>query len=128
MPVLARSLEAANLSTVLITMMPFWAEKVGVPRTLAVEFPFGHTLGEPNNATQQTQILHEALKVLTEAREPGTVVHSKATWNEPVEVAIQSWQPEEPSPIIAELSPKFREMIREYRQRGSSKTKSEGSK
>jgi len=52
-PVLARTLEAADLSTILVTPMPFWTEKIGVPRTLAVEFPFGHTLGQPHDTTQR---------------------------------------------------------------------------
>ena len=46
MPVLACTLEAAGLSTILVTMMPSWAELVGAPRTLAVEFPFGYS-GHP---------------------------------------------------------------------------------
>ena len=37
MPVLARTLETLGLSTILVTNKPFWAERVGVPRTLAVE-------------------------------------------------------------------------------------------
>ena len=115
MPVLARTLEAANLSTVLVTMMPYWSEKVGVPRTLAVEFPFGHTLGAPHNVPQQKRVILEALNVLAEATEPGRTVHSGESWDESIEDAIQSWQPKEPSPIIAELTPKFRDMMRQHR-------------
>ena len=53
---LARTLETAGLATIMVTNMPFWAEKVGVPRTLAVEFPFGHTLGQPHNVAQQMRV------------------------------------------------------------------------
>ena len=49
---LARTLEAEGLSTILVTNMPFWADKIGVPRTLAVEFPFGHALGHAANHCQ----------------------------------------------------------------------------
>jgi len=112
---MARTLEAANLSTVLVTMMPYWSKKVGVPRTLAVEFPFGHTLGAPHDGPQQKRVILEALSVLAEAPEPGVIVHSKENWNQPIEDAIQSWQPKEPSPIIAELTPKFRDMMRQHR-------------
>ncbi|KKL27183.1 hypothetical protein LCGC14_2387760, partial [marine sediment metagenome] len=45
MPVLARTFEEAGLSTVLVTIMPYWSERVGVPRTIGVEFPYGHILG-----------------------------------------------------------------------------------
>ena len=116
MPVLARTLEAANLSTVLVTMMPYWSEKVGVPRTLAVEFPFGHTLGASHNVPQQKRVILEALNVLAEAPEPGRTLHSGEIWGKSVEDAIQSWQPKEPSPIIAELTPKFRDMLRKQRK------------
>ncbi len=112
---LARTLETAYLSTVLVTMMPYWSEKIGVPRTLAVEFPFGHTLGAPHDAPQQKRVILEVLRVLAEAPEPGGIVHSGESWKESVEDAIQSWQPKEPSPIIAELTPKFRDMMRQHR-------------
>jgi len=115
-PVLARTLESAGLSTILVTMMPFWAEKVGVPRTLAVEFPFAHTLGQPGNAAQQMRVIRQALAVLEEADQPGTIVHSDEVWPEPTKDAIKSWQPLEPSPIIQVLGPKIREILRQRRR------------
>ena len=45
MPVLAQIFEKAGFSTVLVTGMPYWSEKMGVPRTIGAEFPFGHQLG-----------------------------------------------------------------------------------
>ncbi len=117
MPVLARTLEEAGLSTILVTMMPYWAEKVGTPRTLAVEFPFGHTLGQPHDVAQQMRVIAEALAVLDTAVSPGTIIHSAETWPQPTAEAIKAWQPERPSPIIAELAPKFREMLRKNRNR-----------
>ena len=116
MPVLARELETAGFTTVLITMMPYWAERIGVPRTLAVEFPFGHTLGAPHDTDQQRRILLEAFSALETADSTGYIAHSSETWDEPVESAVQRWQPREPSPIIAELTPRFRDMLREYRR------------
>jgi hypothetical protein len=67
-PVLARILEAAGLSTVLVTPMPFWAEKTGVPRALAVEFPFGSTLGRAGDADQQMRVIRQSLDVLAAVR------------------------------------------------------------
>jgi hypothetical protein len=115
-PVLARTIEAAGLSTILVTNMPYWAEKTGVPRTLAVEFPFGHTLGQPHNDTQQMSIISQALCVLEKANEPGMIVHSQDKWPLPVEEAMNAWQPQTPSPIIAHLRPHFREIMRQRRQ------------
>lgn len=116
-PVLARTLESAGLSTVVVTNMPFWAEKIGVPRTLAVEFPFGHTLGQPNDQAQQTRVILEALDVLEKASDPGTIVHSEEKWPVDQEQAMQDWQPEEPSPLIAVMGPKIREVLKERRRR-----------
>lgn len=113
---LARSLEAAGLATIFVTNMPFWAEKIGVPRTLAVEFPFGHLLGQPHNMAQQQTILAQALAVLETATEAGTIVHSPERWPDPAGEWQKLWQPSEPSPIIALLAPRFREMLRQQRQ------------
>jgi D-proline reductase (dithiol) PrdB len=115
-PVLARSFEEAGLSTVLVTPMPYWAEKIGTPRTLAIAFPFGHTLGRPGDKEQQRMVITEALTALQDAETPGTVVHSEQTWPQSTQEAIESWQPKEPSPIIAELAPQFREMLRQRRR------------
>jgi hypothetical protein len=115
-PVLARTLENAGFSTILVTMMPFWAEKVSVPRALAVEFPFAHTLGLPNHTDQQMRVIRQALHVLETARHPGTIVHSMEQWPEPTEEAIKNWQPEQPSPIIREMAPRIRELLRRKRQ------------
>ena len=114
---LARCLEQAGLSTVLVTNMPFWAERVGAPRTLAVEFPFGHTLGQPHNAQQQTRVVREALLVLTSAERPGTIVHSEERWPEPVDKATKDWQPKKPSPLLQEMAPQFVKIMREHRRR-----------
>ncbi len=116
MPVLARTLENNGLSTILVTGMPYWAEKVGVPRTLAVEFPFGHTLGLPNDAELQRRVILEALEVLRTASAPGEIIHSHEQWPEPHREWLKLWQPPKPSPIIEHLAPSLREMIREGRR------------
>lgn len=116
MPVLARSFEIAGLSTILVTPMPYWAEKIGTPRTLAIAFPFGHTLGRPCDTELQHSVISEALDILENANSPGTIVHSEETWPHSTQEAIKSWQPEEPSPIIAELAPNFREMLRQRKR------------
>jgi len=116
-PVLARTLEAAGLSTILVTNMPFWAEKVGTPRTLAVEFPFGHTLGQPNDEAQQLRVIRRALQVLETAEAPGTIVHSTESWPVPAKEATEAWQPKEPSPVVRVMAPRVREMMRKRRRR-----------
>ena len=122
MPVLARTLEAAGHSTILVTNMSFWAEKVGVPRTLAVEFPFGHTLGQPHNVTQQMRVIRQALEVLETAKAPGAIVHSPERWPVPQKEAVKDWQPKEPSPVMEVMAPRFLKMMRND---GSAKHKTE---
>ena len=97
--------------------MPFWAEKVGTPRTLAVEHPFGHMLGQPNDNAQQIRVIRLALDVLRTADSPGTIVHSPEIWPVSQDEAIQNWQPPEPSPVIAHMSKHFREMLRKNRKK-----------
>jgi hypothetical protein len=99
----------------MVTMMPFWAEKLGVPRTLAVEFPFGHTLGQPHNVDQQMRVIRRALKVFEDADTPGTIVHSTETWPEPLNEAKVNWQPKEPSPIIKVMTPQVLKLLRPKR-------------
>ena len=117
-PVLARTLEAAGLSTVVVTNSPFWAERIGVPRALAVEFPFGNALGRPGDVEQQRRVIEQALDVLEQADEPGAIVHSPQTWPEPQKVALKRWQPAKPSPVIEILKSGVLEMMRR-RRRGS---------
>lgn len=112
---LARAFEAAGLATILITPMPIWAEKVGVPRTLAIEFPFAQVLGQPQQVDQQRRALLQALHVLEHASEAGTIVHSAEIWPQPTSQAIQEWQPAQASPIVHAMAPKIRELLRKRR-------------
>jgi hypothetical protein len=114
--VLARTLEQAGLATVLVTMMPYWAERIGVPRTLAVEHPFGQTLGMAGDKAGQLNVIRQALHLLETAKEPGSIKHWDQPWPVETEAAIAAWQPPEPSPIIAHLKPHFREILRQRRK------------
>jgi D-proline reductase (dithiol) PrdB len=115
--VLARTLEAAGLSTILITPMPFWAERIGVPRTLAVEFPFGHALGQPGNSEQQHRVIEQALQVLETVTEPGAIVHSPERWSGDTQQALEEWQPETPSPVVRIAGRQIRQTLRDARRR-----------
>jgi hypothetical protein len=106
--VLAQEFEKAGLSTVIVTMMPYWAEKLGTPRTLGVEFPFGHALGLPNDRDMQMTVIRAALALLAEAGAPGAIRDLDLEWPQPSDEARKDWQPLEPSPII--------KMMREHAQ------------
>jgi len=100
-----------------VTNMPFWAERAGAPRTLAVEFPFGHALGQPRNAAQQMRVIRQALEVLETADTPGTIVHSEEAWPLPPEQALEEWQPAVPSPLMKVIAPRFMQIMREQRRK-----------
>ena len=110
------------MSTILVTNMPFWAEKVGAPRTLAVEFPFGQILGQPHNVDQQMRVIDKALEVLETAQEPGTIVHFQEKWPAPLEEAMEDCHPETPPPIMDQMA---RHMVSFFRgiRRGQKKAK-----
>ncbi len=97
---LAQTFEEAGLSTVMVTMMPFWAEKMGTPRTLGVEVPFGHTLGMPGDREMQKMIIRAALSLLEQAQQPGAMSEVEVEWPQASDVARKDWQPLEASPII----------------------------
>jgi hypothetical protein len=98
--VLAQEFESAGVSTVMVTMMPYWAEKLGTPRTLGVEFPFGHAFGVPNDQRMQMTVIRAALSLLEGADRPGATRDLDLEWPQPSDRARKDWQPLEPSPII----------------------------
>jgi hypothetical protein len=115
-PVLARIFETAGMSTILVTNMPFWAEKMGVPRTLAVEFPFGQILGQPQDVEMQMRVIRRALNVLEEAESPGTIVHFQEKWPVPFEEAIKDCHPDIPPPIAGQMGKHIGSFIRGLRR------------
>ena len=116
MPVLARAIESAGISTVLVTMMPHWAEKMGVPRTLGVEFPFAHTLGRAGERDEQLAVIREALALLRNASAPGTVEHYDQPWQGDEKEWRRRWQPLEPSPIIKLMLERAQQQATERRE------------
>ena len=113
MLVLARLFEEGGLSTVLVTMMPSWAEQYGIPRALAIEYPFAHPLGTPHDDATQTRIIRQALDVLAGAEGPNTIVHSPEVWPGNEAEWRKRWQPSGASPLVA----KYLDEIRSVRLR-----------
>jgi D-proline reductase (dithiol) PrdB len=106
--VLARLIEDAGIPTVIVTMMPAVAEALGAPRIVGVEFPFGHPFGMPHDRTMQREVLTVALRVLAGAPRPGTRVDVDIEWPIDTKTAYRSWQPPEPSPLVAMMMDQIR--------------------
>jgi hypothetical protein len=98
--VLAQEIEKAGVSTVVVTMMPYWAEKLGTPRTVGVEVPYGHAFGMPGDRVMQMSVVRAALSLLEDAHQAGAYAEVEIEWPQPSDEARKDWQPVEPSPII----------------------------
>jgi D-proline reductase (dithiol) PrdB len=75
-----REIERNGIATVGISIVRDYTEKVKPPRSVFLRWPFGHPLGEPENTRQQRAVVLESLKLLYQAREPGTIVDLPFQW------------------------------------------------
>jgi D-proline reductase (dithiol) PrdB len=69
-----REIEKAGLSTIGISIVRSITEKIKPPRTVFVDWPFGHPLGEPFIKAQQRKILMDALNALSSIKIPGEII------------------------------------------------------
>lgn len=107
------------MATIMITNMPFWAERIGVPRTLGVETPFGHIIGKPGDKDGQRVVLLEALDVLEQSEKPGTIIHSQTSWSGTAEEARAAAHPDLPPPIMNQMGRHIGNFLRNIRRTGS---------
>jgi hypothetical protein len=94
----ARFLEESGFSTVVLTPTPEFHKMVGIPRSAAIEYPYGRPMGQVGDRDGQRQVLLETLSVLEKAQEPGEIRHLPFIW--PEEPKNAKWQPPEMSPLI----------------------------
>ncbi len=99
MGLVARKIEEAGIPTVTLNMIWPYQRLVGMPRVAAIEHPFGRPFGDVDDAARQREVLVAALRLATEAREPGEIDHLPFRWHE--DPKDTKWHPAEPSPIIA---------------------------
>jgi hypothetical protein len=78
--------------------MPDFHRAVGIPRSAAIEYPFGRPVGEVGDRDGQRRVLSAALALLERAQTPGEVQHLPYIW--PEEPKETKWHPPEMSPII----------------------------
>ena len=113
MPVLARTIEAAGIPTVTVTMMPHLAEKMRLSRVIGVEFPFGQAFGMVGDLEMQRRVAEAAVQLLSEANEPGTRRDLDIAWPIDTKTAYRGWQPPEVSPIVASMLDQIRKARRD---------------
>lgn len=78
--VLAREIESRGVPTVCVTLIPELTRIVGAPRSIALRFPFGAPCGDPGHGALHRAVLLEALSMLVDATEPGTLRESRLGW------------------------------------------------
>ncbi len=91
-------MEENALSTVVLTPMPEFHNAVGIPRTVAIEYPFGRPVGQVNDTVGQISVVEQALSMLEQADTPGQIRHLGFVW--PEDPKKTEWHPPEVSPII----------------------------
>jgi hypothetical protein len=117
---LARTFEAAGFATTVINMMPVWGERFRTPRTLGVEFPFGHTCGPAGDAALQSRVVRAALDLLASDEGPPPVVrHFDEPWPGEFDDWKKAWQPNEASPIIRWMREQAAARAQQQREGGS---------
>jgi D-proline reductase (dithiol) PrdB len=82
-----RAIEAAGMSTIILSNIPDLTAAVSVPRMAAIEYPFGRTLGQPGDRDGQMAVLRATLQALQEIDMPGGVRHLPFEWPEPPDQA-----------------------------------------
>jgi hypothetical protein len=75
-----REIERAGISTIGISIVRDYTEKVRPPRSVFLHWPFGHPLGEPGNVLQQRTVLFETFKALYAIPKPGEIIDLPFRW------------------------------------------------
>ncbi len=83
-----------------MVLSPTWEfhRAVGIPRTSAIEYPYGRPVGQAGDRDGQRKVLLEALSFFERAKGPGEVYHLPFIW--PEDPKKTDWQPPEMSPLI----------------------------
>jgi D-proline reductase (dithiol) PrdB len=92
-----REIEAAGISTIILSTVPELSASVSVPRLAAIEFPFGLQFGCPGDRITQMAILRASLQAVETIAEPGTAVELPFSWTQP-EPRVRL-HPPQPPPI-----------------------------
>ncbi len=82
MGLIAREVEAAGIPTVCLTSALSITRAVAPPRAVYLDFPLGHTAGEPEEPELQRAIVRAALRAFETFAEPGQVERLPYAWSD----------------------------------------------
>jgi hypothetical protein len=95
-----RVIEASDIPTVSLSMIPDLTRAVGVPRLAGISYPLSRPFGNPHDADNQRAVLRAMLEVLVHATEPDTYVELPFVWSESPAQARNASKDIPPSPIV----------------------------
>jgi len=75
-----REIEKIGIPTIGISLVRAYSEKVKPARTIFLEWPFGHPLGEPFQTDQQRAVLLQAFDALYSIKKPGMIIDVPLRW------------------------------------------------
>ena len=73
MGLIQRVIESSGIPTIGISINRAYTESVKPPRSIFLDWPFGHPLGEPGNVRQQAAVLAKLFEALYTIDTPGTI-------------------------------------------------------
>jgi hypothetical protein len=76
----ARTLEARGIPTVLVSTGRDLTQQVLPPRSVFVNFPMGNPFGKPGDVAMQRRVLCDALRLAETATRGGTLVDLPYAW------------------------------------------------
>ena len=82
MGLIARNAEAAGISTLCMGSALDIMKAVNPPRGAFLDFPLGHTTGEPHQPEQQREIMLQALEGFTSLTTPGSLKMLPFRWSQ----------------------------------------------
>lgn len=91
-------MEKAGFATIVLTPTHDFHRAVGIPRSAAIEYPYGRPVGQADDRSGQRKVLLAALAWLERAMTPGDICHLPFTW--PKAPKETHWHPPEMSPIV----------------------------
>ena len=91
-------MEEAGFSTIVLTPTHDFTREVGIPRSAAIEFPYGRPVGQVDDSDGQREVLLATLSCLEQASKPGETCHLPFNW--PEDPKETHWHPPQMSPII----------------------------
>jgi len=71
---------------------------VGIPRSAAIGYPYGRSVGQVNDVEGQRAVLLATLSAFEQMKKPGDVRHLPFIW--PEDPKTTKWHPPEISPLV----------------------------